>query len=115
MVMETKTTQTFDLSDDDVKDAIAAWIEKKYGVGKPLTVHIQFSYACKDMVMAECTRLLVPPEKCKMETSHKQKNLHPNGLVALIQMRDGLYPEEPLHPNALVALRQLQNLRNTKK
>ena len=39
--METKTTQTFDLSDGDVKEAVAMWIEKKYGIGKPMTVHIQ--------------------------------------------------------------------------
>ena len=36
--METKTTQTFDLSNADIKEAIAEWIENKFGVGKPLTV-----------------------------------------------------------------------------
>lgn len=39
--METKTTQTFDLSHDDVETAVAQFIEKKFGKGAPITVSIR--------------------------------------------------------------------------
>lgn len=38
--MNTKTTQSWELSQDDIKTAIAEWLEKKFGAGKPITVSI---------------------------------------------------------------------------
>lgn len=39
--MNTKTTQSWELSEDDIKVAIAEWLEKKFGKGNPITVSVR--------------------------------------------------------------------------
>ena len=38
--MKNKSTQTFELSESDIKEAVRDWIEKKHSSLKPLTVSI---------------------------------------------------------------------------
>ena len=40
--MNTKTKQTFELSEEDVRTAIAEFIENRFGAGSELTVSIGF-------------------------------------------------------------------------
>ena len=40
MKIKSKTTQTFELSDEDIKEAIRELIEKQYGKGQPIAVRL---------------------------------------------------------------------------
>lgn len=39
--MNTKSTQSWELSQEDVTEAITEWLEKKFGAGKPITVSLR--------------------------------------------------------------------------
>lgn len=39
--MNTKSTQSWELSKEDVQEAVANWLEDKFGLGKPITVSLR--------------------------------------------------------------------------
>lgn len=56
---ETRTTQRFDLSDADVKEAIAEWVERKFGGGNPITVDVDARAITTGFGMNESTGYVV--------------------------------------------------------